>query len=58
MAGFRMEVSIRRVSNNSNMFEFTISTPTLTSQFRLPRPLVNKLRILIEKALIGKGSEK
>ncbi|UCD14911.1 MAG: hypothetical protein JSV34_04080 [Candidatus Omnitrophota bacterium] len=54
MAGFRMEVSIRKLHNNPNMFEFVISTPTLTSQFRLPRPLVNKLRILIEKALVDK----
>ncbi|MBU1122597.1 MAG: hypothetical protein KKF54_07920 [Candidatus Omnitrophica bacterium] len=53
-SGFRMEVSIRKVKDNPNMFEFVISTPTLTSQFRLPRMLVNKLRILIEKALVDK----
>lgn len=59
MAGYRMEVSVRRVAGDENMFEFSISTPTLRSQFRLPRPLVNKLRILIEKALIsGKQGEK
>lgn len=54
MAGYRMEVAIRRTPNNPNIFEFTISTPTLRSQFRLPRPVVNKLRILIEKALVSK----
>ena len=54
MAGLKMEVAIRRVANDPNMFEFTISTPMLRSQFRLPRPMVNKLRVLIEKALVSK----
>ena len=54
MAEFRMKVNIRKLANNPNMFEFTISTPMLRSQFRLPRPMVNQLRILIEKALVGK----
>lgn len=36
------------------MFEFTVSTPVLRSQFRLPRSMVNKLRILLEKALVEK----
>lgn len=57
MSAFRMEVSIRRLSDNPNMFEFKIATPVLTSQFSLPRPLVNKLRILIEKALISKPEQ-
>ncbi len=54
MGEFKMEVSIHKVANNPNMFEFTIATPMLRSQFRLPRAMVNKLRILIEKALVGK----
>ena len=54
MAEFKMEVNIRKLPNNPNMFEFTISTPMLRSQFRLPRAMVNKLRILIERALISK----
>jgi hypothetical protein len=54
MAEYSMKVNIRRLSNNPNLFEFTIATPTLRSQFRLPRPLVNQLRILIEKALVNK----
>jgi len=52
-----MNLSVRKVPNNDNMFEFTISTPSLRSQFRLPREMVNKLRILIEKALLGKGKQ-
>lgn len=54
MAQFSMNLSVRKVPNNDNMFEFTISTPSLRSQFRLPREMVNKLRILIEKALLNK----
>jgi hypothetical protein len=46
-----MTVSIRRVPNKPDLFEFTFSTPILRSQFRLPRELVNKLRGLIEQAL-------
>ena len=54
MAELKMEVGIRKVPNDPNMFEFTISTPMLRSQFRLPRAMVNRLRILIERALINK----
>jgi len=49
-----MNVNIRKVPKNSNVFEFTITTPTLRSQFILPREMVNKLRVLIEKALTQK----
>ena len=54
MAEFRMKVDIRKLPSNPDMFEFTISTAILRSQFRLPRQKVNQLRILIEKALISK----
>ncbi|MCQ9205757.1 MAG: hypothetical protein NG737_05545 [Omnitrophica bacterium] len=54
MDEFPMNVNIRKVPNKPDVFEFTISTPTLRSQFRLPRKLVNELRILIEKALTTK----
>ncbi len=54
MDKFPMNVNIRKVPNKPDVFEFTISTPTLRSQFRLPRELVNELRILIEKALTTK----
>ena len=47
-----MNVSVRKLPDNPNVFEFTITTPGLRTQFRLPRPTVNKLRILIEKALL------
>ena len=49
-----MTVTIRKVSNKEDLFEFTFSTPVLRSQFRIPRALMNKLRILIEKALTSK----
>lgn len=49
-----MQVSIRKVAQNQDMFEFVITTPTLKTQFILPREIVNKLRILIEKVLTAK----
>jgi len=39
---------------NPDMFEFTIATPVLRTQFQLPRRVTNELRIIIEKALKGK----
>ena len=58
MAQFRMGVNVRKLTNNPNMFEFTITTPTLRSQFRLPRPVVNQLRILIERELTKSENHK
>lgn len=49
-----MRVSFRKVPNNPNLFEFTIVTPLLRSQFRLPRAVVNKLRVELERALTAK----
>ncbi|MBN3040368.1 MAG: hypothetical protein JW867_04510 [Candidatus Omnitrophica bacterium] len=49
-----MTVTIRKIPNKPDLFEFTFSTPALRSQFRLPRVLMNKLRILIEQALTSK----
>ncbi len=54
MSEYKMEVGIRKVPDNPDLFEFTIATPMLRSQFRLPRNMVNKLRGLIEKALVAK----
>ncbi len=54
MGEIPVNVVIRKVPNSPDMFEFTVATPVLRSQFRIPREVVNKLRILIEKALIGK----
>lgn len=53
MAKFPMNVNIRRIPKEPDLFEFTVSTPILRSQFRLPRKKLNELRILIEKALTG-----
>lgn len=54
MADMKMQVNIRKLPKDPNVFEFTIATPVLRTQFRLPRNLVNQLRILIEKALTSK----
>ena len=51
---FAMQLSIRKMPKDPNMFEFSIVTPGLKTQFRLPRRVANDLRILIEKALRGK----
>lgn len=57
MDKFSMQVAIKKLANNHNIFEFTISTPTLRTQFRLPRETLNELRILIERALTAKPSK-
>ena len=49
-----MSISIRKTPKNTDMFEFIITTPVLKSQFILPRPMLNKLRVMIEKALVEK----
>lgn len=49
-----MDVSIKRSGDNPDLFEFSITTQMLRSQFVLPRELVNKLRIAIEQALVAK----
>jgi len=51
---FSMNVAVRRIDQDRDMFEFIISTPTLKSTFLLPRPLMNQLRVLVEKALLDK----
>jgi len=56
VAKIDITVSIRKTSKNSDMFEFTVTTPIIKSQFVLPRVMLNKLRILIEKALVGKSN--
>jgi len=54
MDKFSMQVSVRKVKDNPDMFEFIIITPTLKTQFILPRNMVNKLRIMIEQALTSR----
>ncbi|MFH1848464.1 MAG: hypothetical protein ABH825_04535 [Candidatus Omnitrophota bacterium] len=49
-----MNFNVRRVPDNPDLFEFTIAAPLLRAQFRLPRPLVNQLRVDLEKLLTKK----
>ncbi|MDP8234067.1 MAG: hypothetical protein P9M06_04630 [Candidatus Saelkia tenebricola] len=49
-----IKVAIRRIKGNSNMFEFVIITPFMKSQFVLPREMLNKMRIAIERVLFLK----
>ena len=51
---FSMNVAVRRLDQDRDMFEFIISTPTLKSTFLLPRALMNQLRVIVEKALLDK----
>ncbi len=53
-SNLELKIGIRQVSNDRNMFEFTVATPLLRSQFRIPRSLVNQLRVELEKAIIKK----
>lgn len=50
---FKMQLNFRKVPNNQNIFEFTITTPLLRCQFRVPRAIVNQLRVDLEKALLA-----
>ena len=50
----KVAISIKRVPKNKDIFELTVATSVLRSQFRLPRGALNNLRILIEKALMSK----
>lgn len=54
MTDYPMNLSIKKIPKDRNLFEFTITTPTLRSQFRLPREKMNELRIIIEQALVDK----
>ena len=54
MGEYPMKVGIRRLPKDPNTFEFVIITPTIKTQFLLPRKTVNELRIAIEKALTTK----
>jgi hypothetical protein len=49
-----VNVSIRKHPKDPNTFELAIISPLMRTQFLFPRPMLNKLRILIEKALMTK----
>ena len=48
----KMDLNFRKVAGNKDLFEFTVSTPLLRCQFRVPRVIINKLRVEMEKALL------
>jgi hypothetical protein len=49
-----MRLSIRKDPKDPDVFEITVATALLRTQFLLPREMMNKLRIMIEDALVGK----
>ena len=50
---FKMELNFCKVPDDPNMFEFTVSSPLLRCQFRVPREIINKLRVDMERALLN-----
>jgi hypothetical protein len=52
---FPMRLSINKIPNKPDLFEFRVATPTLSAQFRLFRKDLNQLRIMVEKALMQKN---
>ena len=53
----QMRFGFRKLANDPNMFEFTIATPLLRAQFRLPKAVVNKLRVDLERAITDPGNK-
>jgi hypothetical protein len=51
----QMNINFRQVPGNPELFEFTITAAMLRSQFLIPRPIVNQLRVDLEKALVKKA---
>lgn len=49
----KVELKFRKLPNDPNMFEFMIATPMLKTQFLVPQPVVNQLRVDLERALTG-----
>ncbi len=54
MGKIPVQIDIKKVATNPNLFIFTIATPLIRSQLRIPRAVLNQLRILIERSLTGK----
>ena len=54
MGKIMVKINIRKTPNNPNIFEFTVGTPAIKTQFRMPRTVLNQLRILIERTLTQK----
>jgi len=48
-----MNLNFSKVPNDPDTFEFTITTPLLRCQFRVPRVIINQLRVDLEKALLN-----
>jgi hypothetical protein len=48
-----MQLNFRKVPEDPNLFEFTITSAMLRCQFRVPREVINKLRVDLERALLN-----
>ncbi|MFO8053307.1 MAG: hypothetical protein R6U54_05070 [Candidatus Omnitrophota bacterium] len=54
MDKFQTTLQISRSKENPDIFIFTISTPTLRTQFKLPKKTANQLRVDLEKLIMKK----
>ncbi|MCF7869735.1 MAG: hypothetical protein K9L69_02925 [Candidatus Omnitrophica bacterium] len=54
MNNFKTTLQISKAKENPDIFIFTISTPTLRTQFKLPKKTANQLRVDLEKLIIKK----
>lgn len=54
MDKFKTTLQISRSKENPDIFIFTISTPTLRTQFKLPKRTANQLRVDLEKLIMKK----
>ncbi|MCF7873564.1 MAG: hypothetical protein K9L84_04130 [Candidatus Omnitrophica bacterium] len=54
MDKFKTTLQVSRSKENPDIFIFTISTPTLRTQFKLPKKTVNQLRVDLERLIVGK----
>ncbi len=56
MKNYQTSLQVAKTEENPDIFIFTITTPTLRSQFKLPKSTVNQLRIDLERLLIQNKS--
>ncbi|MCF7874865.1 MAG: hypothetical protein K9L72_03345 [Candidatus Omnitrophica bacterium] len=52
MGKFKTTLQISKSKDNPDIFIFTITTPTLRTQFKLPKTTANQLRVDLERILL------
>ncbi|MCF7870800.1 MAG: hypothetical protein K9L95_01485 [Candidatus Omnitrophica bacterium] len=54
MSQFQTRLDIAKSKKNPDILIFTVTTPTLRTQFKLPKKTANQLRVDLEKLLLKK----